>query len=726
MTSASMRPEQKQQRHGRSHDYRAIVISEAAVLMGIVLLIALHAVPARGLVIFLFAFAAFVLPGLALGRILLPLSFRSPTGLFLSCAVGLALSSLIAVLLTYWFGWQPVLLFTVLVVPSVVALVVHRDRRGLLQNGNSASPWDSRDVAVLLAFLIIAALFLVLPFRNLGAKVGDEYRYAWLFGHDFITRGALTASISHGVPPAHIYFSGAALRYYYLAYALPAFVYSLSKQTLPIFGLLQVICLAYSMLLVCIMFSFFRNLLTKRASLAWVMALALVSYSYMGLFVFGRWILQKVLSLPYPVTHPPANWKETLMTFTPFSHTFYRFFLVEPQAVLGICLMLVIIYLTIVNPLRTRSVLMSVFLGILIGLELGVEAMTAAALVLWFSFVGLWDIVKLKDGRGAAFASMVVSGASAAAIFLALLGIGMFSMKSGGTNIQFAVHKVFLLGGPLYLLLDYGPMSILGAIGLVACARSKSETDGVSRSFGILLLVSLLMILFVRNPLESDFGLLKGARILPIPLLLFSGLFFDNRKRQTRLPFWVWVITLAAIPALFTDLRTASDIRNPYLTTYVSLADHEACEWIKANTPTDSVIQSNPAYPTFDAPAFKGNYSFPLISIFAERQMASGGWKLTQLQHDFPGDARIRYQDIIRMFQTEDLQEALEIIKECNIDYLYIGPLEERLYPEGAKKFRDQSGLFQNVYSRNGVNVYHVLTKRQGHSGGNLLEGISP
>jgi len=721
-----MKSKQEQEKHTRPGDFRPIIISLAAVLIGIVLVIAFHAVPFRGLILFLLAFVAFVLPGLALGKVLLPFSSKNPTGFFFSCAVGLALSSLIGVVLAYCFGWRPLLLLIILVAASIIALVIQRKRRSPLHANGNLSPWQSREFAALLVFLIIAASFLILPFRNVGAKIGDEYRYAWLFGHDFINRGALSTSISHGVPPAHMYFSGAALRYYYLAYILPAFVYSVSKETVPIFGLMQMTCLAYSLLLVCIIFSFFRSLVRKTAAFISVMALALIAYSYMGLFVFGRCILQKVLSLPYPVTHPPVNWKETLMSFTPFSHTFYRFFLVEPQAVLGICLMLVIIHLTISKPLRTRSIFVSSLLGILIGLELGAEAMTAAVLVAWFSIVGLLDIVKLKGRRGPMFASMVVSGAGAVAIFLPLLAIGMFSTKSGSTNIQFALHKVFLLGGPLYLLLDYGPMSIFGILGLVACARSKGDRDGLSGGFGILLWVSLFMILFVRNPVEADFGLLKGARILPIPLLLFSGCFFENLRRRTSLAAFAWMIAIAAIPTLFTDLRTASNVRDPYHTTYVRKADYEACRWIKRNTPTDAIIQSNPNYPAADVRAFKGNYNFSLISIFAERPMAAGDWKLTQLQHDFPHKARARYNDIIRMFQTADLQEAVRIIRDCDVDYIYIGQLEKRLYPEGAKKFHNHSRLFRNVYSRNGVNVYQVVRPQGIDPGGTPVGQISP
>ena len=137
--------------------------------------------------------------------------------------------------------------------------------------------------------------------------------------------------------------------------------------------------------------------------------------------------------------------------------------------------------------------------------------------------------------------------------------------------------------------------------------------------------------------------------------------------------------------------------------TYLAPEDLQACQWLKRNTPVGSIVLSSPQYQG-------GKYEFSLIALFAERQMVIGEWKVSRMQ--VVNDTSLlweRYRDVQTIFESADPDSSLALIKSHQVDYIYVGPREQKLYGQGCAKFAQHPELFEPVYSQEGVNIYRVL-----------------
>ena len=92
--------------------------------------------------------------------------------------------------------------------------------------------------------------------------------------------------------------------------------------------------------------------------------------------------------------------------------------------------------------------------------------------------------------------------------------------------------------------------------------------------------------------------------------------------------------------------------------------------------------------------------------------MVIGEWKVCRMQVvNDTTDLKERYRDVNALFTSEDPRQALEIAQLYKINYIYVGPREEKLYSPGVLKFAQHPELFEPVYSDNGVTIYKVLTR---------------
>ncbi|MFN2138377.1 MAG: DUF2298 domain-containing protein [Candidatus Promineifilaceae bacterium] len=139
----------------------------------------------------------------------------------------------------------------------------------------------------------------------------------------------------------------------------------------------------------------------------------------------------------------------------------------------------------------------------------------------------------------------------------------------------------------------------------------------------------------------------------------------------------------------------------------ISLADdYDALRWIQRNIEGSPVI----------AEAHGGN---PYRSIANRVAMYTGlpaivGWDWHQRQQRavLPGDlVGRRIADVQTLFSTSDPEVALEIIEQYDVQYVYVGPLEQAYYPpEGLAKFDQmvQDGQLAIVYQSPAVTIYRV------------------
>ncbi|MBN1953562.1 MAG: glycosyltransferase family 39 protein [Anaerolineae bacterium] len=90
------------------------------------------------------------------------------------------------------------------------------------------------------------------------------------------------------------------------------------------------------------------------------------------------------------------------------------------------------------------------------------------------------------------------------------------------------------------------------------------------------------------------------------------------------------------------------------------------------------------------------------------------GWRWHQVQQRMAGSPSAveqRHLQVAECYSTTDVARALEILRQYNVRYIYVGPYEEISYPtEGLAKFEAMaaSGLLRRVYDFRGVRIYEL------------------
>ncbi len=130
-------------------------------------------------------------------------------------------------------------------------------------------------------------------------------------------------------------------------------------------------------------------------------------------------------------------------------------------------------------------------------------------------------------------------------------------------------------------------------------------------------------------------------------------------------------------------------------TVVVTVAEQEALDWIRVNTPADAVVQMEPVV--------RARETWSLIPSFAERRMATGSpIALLHMPEYDEKNARVQ-----RIYATDDATWARETAVGLGIDYLYVDRTERAAYPNVAK-FDAHPEFFERVFRNGEASVYAV------------------
>lgn len=617
-------------------------------------------------------------------------------GFIWGCISGIALGALIISIVVYISGWNFLVIFvSIVVLPALILIFLLKtiDVNFELFHTKKADP------IILLFAMLIVTLFFYFPFKNLGALIDDKYIYAWLFGHDFINRGVHVVSLSQGLPLDSFHFSEETLSYYWLAYVYPALLHNNNWIKLDTHSLLQLTSLFYCLLTVASLVLFLNNFIYARKYLVMILFLALLCYSYNDLYIAFITVWREITGKQDVII-----FGYNVSIFSGFSHTFYRFYLVQFQATLGLGIMLMIFSMYTTS--QTQFCLC--IIGLLLGLLFGVDATNGIMLTLWFACMAAFNLLVNKQERISNVIKYISSLSFIMLVYVVLFSIKMYSFQAGRGVLQVSPNWLSIIFSPFYFLLEFGPMFLFAIAGIVKLVRQKEKFTHWAYPYIILFAVGLFFTAFITNPAESQFGLLKATRIIPISLLVLTAYLWQQGFQNRKVGAICLFLLLIALPTFFTDILKASDISNPS-STYVRYSDMEAAKWIKTNLPIQSIIQAEPNYPGIQN-QYKPKYSYSLIPVFAERRTAIGEWKLSSVEHPKTDMVGERYHSIKKMFSTIDIKECIRILKKYNIDYIYVGELEKKLYPEGVKKFyRDPN--FDNIYNNQSVDIFRDKKK---------------
>jgi YYY domain-containing protein len=128
--------------------------------------------------------------------------------------------------------------------------------------------------------------------------------------------------------------------------------------------------------------------------------------------------------------------------------------------------------------------------------------------------------------------------------------------------------------------------------------------------------------------------------------------------------------------------------------------DYEAIRWLQENVRGTPVLAEAPIgyYREFGVRASSFTGLPTLVGMHESEQR--WGWQV--------GSRSAQARDL---YNTVDLQRTMELIRELDVEYVYLGPLENVEYPAAAEKFEKlaDGGLVKVVFQNDLVTIYRVV-----------------
>jgi hypothetical protein len=692
-----------------------------AVFVVLLLFLVFKLAPPAAVVSIVLTTGLFALPGIPVGMALFGRRiWQNPETLIYGTIIGFALSGFAALGVAYFGGWVEWRIALAILAATAITLVLSR-RFWDAPILPGLRIWEPADYTMLLSMWLIVTAFVAVPFMSFGRLTKLGFAYSWLFNYDFLLRMSFVSSITLGLPPDYLELTGNPLRLYLLSYTLPAFAYTHVHKAVPVESILMLFCLAISLLFVAALYAFLHLQLANRRALNWTMAASLCAYSYYWLFPAGKRILGALLG------HTALGPKiAALNQFGDVSHLFRRFFLVEPQGVAGLCVFLLALFLLEAKRYKVESYAFAIILGLILGLEFGIEAWNGMLLVGWIGFVeaGRWLWGPRPDRRE--LGPLVTSAVICIACYFSFFLVGVYAFSSGKMMV-IAPYWQALMAAPLYLPLEYGPILILGIWGLWISRRQQGTRNNLPLFLLFLFTLLQMFLLTAHGEMAKTLGVLKGNRILPIVLVLWTGYFleyvFSGGDRRA-LRILALVLLLFAVPTIFTDVYFTSAINDPGRTSYVRAADHAACEWIRKNTPVSAVLQGEPEYIGYTGEPKNPFNTLSLMAAFGERHQVLGAYRTVTAVVNAEVIAGVRQSDLRAMFHASDTAHVLPVVLRYKIDYLYVGPYEQQLYPQFLQVLKRSPQEFEEVYDNDSVHIFRcIVSGTAKHETPELLNG---
>ena len=130
--------------------------------------------------------------------------------------------------------------------------------------------------------------------------------------------------------------------------------------------------------------------------------------------------------------------------------------------------------------------------------------------------------------------------------------------------------------------------------------------------------------------------------------------------------------------------------------------DMDAIEWLRDN------VQGTPVIAEGNTPLYRWGSR---VSIYTGLPTIVGwDWHQRQQRWDYQHEVRRRIVQVARLFTSQNQAQALDILREHDVRYVYVGQLERLYYPEaGLAKFDQMTnGPLELVYTNPEVKIYRV------------------
>jgi len=268
--------------------------------------------------------------------------------------------------------------------------------------------------------------------------------------------------------------------------------------------------------------------------------------------------------------------------------------------------------------------------------------------------------------------------------------------------------KIFLFHGPLViwqnipkeLLSNYfSQISVLQAVYYIGIIPAfcgvyiiyryifKEKQQDIYLLIGFIF--SVVLLLWLRL-IQLRIGLMFLGVIMLLLFAKFCKLFLEYIKRTKVSKFSFFFGILLVVFFIITSIIPSFSLANTTIHTSVTDSEIKALEWIKKNTPEDSVILGA---------VYEGN----LITAIAQRK------NVIDSNFLFIGDAEQRLSDVNRAYTTFSMTGAIDLLNKYDVNYIYFSPKAKKAYGIDSISYVENE-CFSKVYS-NGVVIYKSICR---------------
>jgi hypothetical protein len=524
----------------------------------------------------------------------------------------------------------------------------------------------------LAAALLLPLLLAALPFLKVGASVSDGVAFRAYFSADLMTHLSVVAELQKGdSPPINPFFAGEPLRYYWLFFTQPA-AFSQSGANA---AALLALYLASGMLFAGLLFGAVRELGLAPAQAFASTAVIVAAASYEGLFALGSFRDMNVDAF--------GRWALGLVSLDGL----HRAVLYTPQHLFSYSLLVVLLVLLHRGEPRDRWG--AALLGALLGGMAGTSIVTAL-------LAGPWTLGVLffRERSLSRFIELSFWTAAPALVLLGcFLALGFFGDAGGALTLRIPRWpEPFSV-----LLLD------CGALCLLCLFRARIPFGRFDREVLALAGLALLAVLCLDlKGYEGVWMAWRAGSVLLVALGLLAAPAFGDTLRLRHGA----VIAPAVLTAVL-DVVNAQDVSNRNLspgkfrwTTVVSRDEWEALQWIRRETPRDSLVQ-------WDVRA-RDPGEWALLPAISERRMAVGNPIFLLDVRKY----RLRERREVRpIFTSGDPLRAHRLATDLGIDYLFLGSRELQARGERLRSLSESPALFRKLFSNASVTILAVVPR---------------
>ena len=562
-------------------------------------------------------------------------------------------------------------------------------------------PWSAPDARVLILLLLLVPAVFVLPYKNLGARDADGNRfYRAYFTADFIWHMALTAELTkYAMPPINPYLGDRTIQYYWTYFLVPAVI---SEEGI---GGLREIENSLKVNALCsgVLFIAALVIATWAASLSAIgtaiaVVIAVVAASAEGLYAWWELVSRgrPLAGLTDLNIDAMSNWRFRGLRVDSLVRSMWY----NPQHSMSAALALLAMPIAGVGGVAAPLGAI-VFAGLALALSTTFNPFIGGLFSLIYGVVVAADAFRtrtikpvLHHAVAAAFVGAAVAWCVTNDMVEGAAGVVLYGLGGNARNRPVAT-----------LMLSLGPLIIPAVLALVPPRRLPPLAwPALAGS-----VIGLLVFYLVRLSVESSYIGFRAGQIMQLALpglaaVFFARLWNAGTRWRTATGAIALLLLVVGLPTTLIDTYNAQDIGNrrmgPGFRWTVTLTPDEqaAYHWMRTETPRDAIVQMDPVA--------HGRETWSQLPTFAWRRMAAA--RPISLM-DIP-EYTERSRKAHRIYADRNAEVAVLAARDLGIDYVYIGPAEQKANSAAALvKFAQREDLFKEVFSNASTRIYQVI-----------------